>query len=137
MGGGKNGGHRGCRGDLVCGSNNCKKFGLYYHEKDDCRERPSTGGSSGGSWTGGSGSGSWTGWAQWSSFSPCSASCGLGTKKRTRLCTGPECGTTFHTQVRGGYYEELGHHFDISGDTGAALCWQVLWRRGRMALLLL
>ena len=25
--------------DLVCGSNNCRKFGLYYHEKDDCCER--------------------------------------------------------------------------------------------------
>merc|ERR1711971_1266940 len=96
--GGQNDGHRGCRGDLVCGSNNCKKFGHYYHEKDDCCERPRTGGSSG-SWTGGSGSGGqWTGWAQWSSFSSCSARCGLGTKKRTRLCTGPECGTTFHTQ---------------------------------------
>eukprot|EP00092_Neocalanus_flemingeri_P077976 GFUD01096910.1.p1 GENE.GFUD01096910.1~~GFUD01096910.1.p1 ORF type:complete len:293 (-),score=50.19 GFUD01096910.1:92-970(-) len=33
-------GNRGCRGDLVCGSNNCKKFGLYYHDKDDCCERP-------------------------------------------------------------------------------------------------
>ena len=49
--GGLNDGHKGCKGDLVCGSNNCKKFGLYYHEKDDCCERPSTGGS-GGSWTG-------------------------------------------------------------------------------------
>ena len=28
------------KGDLVCGSNNCrKKFGLYYHEKDDCCEK--------------------------------------------------------------------------------------------------
>merc|ERR1711971_1245228 len=97
--GGQHDGHAGCKGDLVCGSNNCKKFGHYYHEKDNCCERPRNGGSSGGSWTGGSGSGgSWTGWAQWSSFSPCSARCGLGTKKRTRLCTGPECGTTFHTQ---------------------------------------
>ena len=26
--------------DLVCGSNNCRnKFGLYYHEKDDCCEK--------------------------------------------------------------------------------------------------
>ena len=25
---------------LVCGSNNCKKFGLWYHEKDDCCEEP-------------------------------------------------------------------------------------------------
>merc|ERR1712126_89600 len=38
--GGANDGHQGCQGDLVCGSNNCKKFGLYYHEKDDCCERP-------------------------------------------------------------------------------------------------
>ena len=38
--GGKHDGHAGCKGDLVCGSNNCKKFGLYYHENDDCCERP-------------------------------------------------------------------------------------------------
>eukprot|EP00092_Neocalanus_flemingeri_P017752 GFUD01019208.1.p1 GENE.GFUD01019208.1~~GFUD01019208.1.p1 ORF type:complete len:705 (+),score=131.50 GFUD01019208.1:272-2116(+) len=36
-------GDRGCRGDLVCGSNNCKKFGAYYHEKDDCCEKPPRG----------------------------------------------------------------------------------------------
>ena len=29
-----------CQDELVCGSNNCKKFGNYYHEKDDCCERP-------------------------------------------------------------------------------------------------
>ena len=29
-----------CEGDLVCGSNNCKKFGAYYHERDDCCEDP-------------------------------------------------------------------------------------------------
>merc|ERR1719391_1362317 len=39
--GGVNDGHAGCKGDLVCGSNNCKKFGLYFHEKDDCCDRPS------------------------------------------------------------------------------------------------
>ena len=38
--GGSNDGHRGCKGDLVCGSNNCLQFGAYYHEKDDCCERP-------------------------------------------------------------------------------------------------
>merc|ERR1711936_153287 len=38
--GGVNDGNRGCRAGLVCGSNNCKKFGAYYHEKDDCCERP-------------------------------------------------------------------------------------------------
>ena len=24
----------------MCGSNNCKKFGAYFHEKDDCCDRP-------------------------------------------------------------------------------------------------
>merc|ERR1712227_580470 len=38
--GGQHDGHRGCKGDLVCGSNNCKQFGAYYHEKDDCCEKP-------------------------------------------------------------------------------------------------
>merc|ERR1712177_202860 len=40
--GGVNDGHAGCKGDLVCGSNNCKKFGHYYHEKDDCCDLPET-----------------------------------------------------------------------------------------------
>merc|ERR1711988_103418 len=38
--GGQHDGHAGCKGDLMCGSNNCKKFGHFYHEKDDCCERP-------------------------------------------------------------------------------------------------
>merc|ERR1719411_1006393 len=38
--GGQHDGHAGCKGDLVCGSNNCLQFGLYYHEKDDCCEKP-------------------------------------------------------------------------------------------------
>ena len=25
-----------CQNDLVCGNNNCKDFGEFYHEKDDC-----------------------------------------------------------------------------------------------------
>merc|ERR1711931_355682 len=40
--GGGSDGHRGCKGSLVCGSNNCKKYGLYYHEKDDCCDHPSS-----------------------------------------------------------------------------------------------
>lgn len=40
--GGINDGNAGCKGDLVCGSNNCRKFGSYYHEKDDCCEKPSS-----------------------------------------------------------------------------------------------
>jgi len=38
--GGQHDGHAGCKGDLVCGSNNCKQFGAYFHEKDDCCEKP-------------------------------------------------------------------------------------------------
>ena len=38
--GGLNDGDEGCKGNLVCGSNNCKQFGLYYHDKDDCCEKP-------------------------------------------------------------------------------------------------
>ena len=41
--GGVHDGDRGCRPGLVCGSNNCKKFGAYYHEKDDCCEKPDNG----------------------------------------------------------------------------------------------
>jgi len=40
--GGQNDGHEGCQGELVCGSNNCRKFGLFYHPKDDCCDDPST-----------------------------------------------------------------------------------------------
>jgi len=32
-------GDRGCKGDLVCGRNNCKKYGSQYFEKDCC-EKP-------------------------------------------------------------------------------------------------
>ena len=39
--GGLNDGHTGCKGDLECGSNNCKQFGSFYHVKDDCCQKPS------------------------------------------------------------------------------------------------
>ena len=32
-------GHTDCAGTLLCGNNNCKQFGQYYHEKDDCCEQ--------------------------------------------------------------------------------------------------
>ena len=38
--GGYNDGDEGCKGNLVCGSNNCLQFGVYYHEKDDCCQQP-------------------------------------------------------------------------------------------------
>ena len=40
--GGEHDGHEGCKDDLVCGSNNCLKFGDYYHERDDCCEKLET-----------------------------------------------------------------------------------------------
>ena len=33
--GGRHDGHAGCRGELVCASNDCKKFGLFHHAKDN------------------------------------------------------------------------------------------------------
>merc|ERR1711872_801870 len=79
--GGANDGHAGCKGELVCGSNNCKKFGHYYHEKDDCCDLPDTGvvdtvtdqGSD------------WGAWSQWSS---CSRS---GIRTREQRCRVQEC----------------------------------------------
>ena len=32
-------GHRDCKQGLVCGRDNCRKFGNYYHVEDDCCER--------------------------------------------------------------------------------------------------
>jgi hypothetical protein len=29
-----------CNGDLVCGQNNCKQFGYFFHEEDDCCVKP-------------------------------------------------------------------------------------------------
>ena len=40
--GGRNDGHAGCAGQLICGSNNCRQFGAYYHPKDDCCQRNSS-----------------------------------------------------------------------------------------------
>ena len=82
--GGQHDGHRGCRAGLVCGSNNCLKFGAYFHPKDDCCEQPD-------------GSG---GWGQWGEFSACSKSCGLGSWTRHRFCKGPGCPHTTQSQQR-------------------------------------
>merc|ERR1711936_514069 len=87
--GGRNDGHRGCRGNLVCGSNNCRKFGEYYHEKDDCCDlassitsRPSSG---------------WNSWGAWSS---CTRNYSIGRKSRVRYCRGSQCTHTQENQER-------------------------------------
>merc|ERR1712029_438582 len=38
--GGQHDGHAGCKGDLLCGDNNCKQFAAYFHPKDDCCVMP-------------------------------------------------------------------------------------------------
>eukprot|EP00092_Neocalanus_flemingeri_P030230 GFUD01032809.1.p1 GENE.GFUD01032809.1~~GFUD01032809.1.p1 ORF type:complete len:253 (+),score=48.16 GFUD01032809.1:34-792(+) len=80
--GGVNDGDRGCKRGLVCGSNNCKKFGFYYHEKDDCCERPTGGFVSQPSNNKGSD------WGPWSKWSDCS---NVGIKTRTQNCIGNDC----------------------------------------------
>merc|ERR1712168_1149176 len=79
--GGINDGNRGCRAGLVCGSNNCKKFGAYYHEKDDCCERPNSGPIINNL---GSGSSNWGPWSEWRCVAP-------GTLRREQQCKGREC----------------------------------------------
>merc|ERR1711982_261842 len=80
--GGGNDGDRGCRGDLVCGSNNCRKYGLYYHEKDDCCEPPPYQGT---------GINIQEHWSEWGAWSACDRRCGLGHKTRVRHCNGSQC----------------------------------------------
>jgi len=82
--GGDHDGHAGCKGDLVCGSNNCRKFGAYYHEKDDCCEKAEP----------------TEDWGPWQSWSGCSKSCGVGKKTRDRFCSGPECSHAQQSQDR-------------------------------------
>merc|ERR1712113_896963 len=75
---------RNCKGDLVCGSNNCKKFGAYYHEKDDCCERATSPIKKSPEFD----RTEKQGWGPWSAWSPCSHSCGAVRKSRSRQCIG-------------------------------------------------
>merc|ERR1711988_221088 len=80
--GGINDGNRGCRAGLVCGTNNCKKFGAYYHEKDDCCERPSRPQTP--SLGGSPSSGDWGPWSKWRCVAP-------GTLRREQKCRKRAC----------------------------------------------
>jgi len=80
--GGQHDGHEGCKGDLLCGSNNCNKFGAYFHEKDDCCEKPKEV------------------WGEWEAWSPCSKSCDVGRWGRERHCKGATCNHKHQAQQR-------------------------------------
>merc|ERR1711902_147999 len=82
--GGLNDGHAGCKGDLVCGRNNCKKFGAYYHEKDDCCEKATSSLKKSPEFD----RNERQGWGPWSSWGPCSHTCGAGRETRKRQCIG-------------------------------------------------
>merc|ERR1712073_322 len=69
--GGVSDGNKGCKPGLVCGSNNCKKFGAYYHEKDDCCESE---------WP----SADWGPWSSWRCVAP-------GTLRREQKCRSSRC----------------------------------------------
>merc|ERR1719402_1385355 len=89
--GGGHDGHEGCEGYLVCGSNNCKKFGHYYHEKDDCCDLPPPPGPvipvpSG-----------WGSWGRWETCRYISGSC---KSTRTRFCQGNNCRHSRQSQDR-------------------------------------
>merc|ERR1712001_498862 len=84
--GGLNDGHAGCKGDLVCGSNNCLKFGAYYHEKDDCCEKSTSPLNAPKSPE--FDRNEKQGWGPWSSWGPCSHTCAAGRKTRQRQCLG-------------------------------------------------
>merc|ERR1712126_382222 len=91
--GGLNDGNAGCKGDLVCGSNNCLQFGAYFHPKDDCCERPNNSPQNSPQSSGGNPRQQQYGWGPWSTWSACSAQCGFGKKSRSRACEGIQCGT--------------------------------------------
>jgi len=93
--GGLHDGNAGCKGDLVCGSNNCRKFGLYYHDKDDCCERPDF--DYGGLRTQPLEQGGWGPWSEGACFRREDGTC---KKTRTRNCTGPSCPRTKQSQDR-------------------------------------
>ena len=97
--GGRNDGHAGCRGDLICGSNNCLKFGSYYHPKDDCCERPSSSEMLRCSPS----SSDFSQWGSWGSWSACSRThqrvTGRCRKTRTRHCQGQGCRASQDLQV--------------------------------------
>lgn len=76
--GGTNDGNDGCKGDLVCGSNNCEKFGPYFHANDDCCERPSELDEFGE-------------WSEWTNLSECEFRNGRMRRRQERTCSTKKC----------------------------------------------
>jgi len=114
--GGEHDGDAGCKGDLICGCNNCKQFGAYYHPKDDCCVKPPPGQHGYNTQTTartvppttipydheeGEGYHHITAeWGEWEPWSHCTLSCGGGTWSRSRFCTGTGCIHTTRSQDR-------------------------------------
>ena len=98
--GGGHDGHKGCKGDLECGSNNCIKFGAYFHAKDDCCEKPLLGRNNNIIFIFNGQLLFPDGWGSWEAWSQCSKGCGVGKWSRTRNCTGPSCRHKHQSQER-------------------------------------
>ena len=97
--GGGHDGHSGCKGKLECGSNNCKKFGAFYHDKDDCCEKSSSFTSTT-TPTPSTKLSTTASWGEWESWGRCSKPCGGGSWSRSRYCTGSGCVHTTQSQER-------------------------------------
>merc|ERR1711862_532074 len=81
-------------GELVCGRNNCGKFGLYFHDKDDCCEKPTelptpeptTPPSPSPCQPG------WSAWSEWSCV-------GTNRRERRRTCRKANCSLAYNCVV--------------------------------------
>ena len=107
---------------VACGSNNCLKFGSYYHPKDDCCERPSSSVSRVTRPVYSSDSVSvLSQWGSWSSWSSCSTRHqqvgGRCRRIRTRQCQGQGCRASQDLQVGDCYKNKIQTQLGILCDT--------------------